>query len=52
MPCHVEKRGDGFVIVENSTGKVKGHSKTRAKAEASCRARNAAKHGWKPTKRQ
>lgn len=52
MPCHVEKRGSKFAIVENATGKVKGHSNTRAKANASCRARNAAKHGWKPTRRK
>jgi len=43
MPVAVKKspRG-GYDIVEKSTGKVKGHSDTKAKAEASARARNAA----------
>lgn len=52
MPVHVEKRGDGakpFKIVESATGKVKGSSETREKAQASANARNASKHGWHPT---
>ena len=46
MPVRVVRRpvksGKDFAIVEVSTGKVKGRSTTRAKAEASARARNAA----------
>ena len=52
MPVHVEKRGGGsrpYKIVEDATGKVKGSSTTRENAEQSANARNAAKHGWRPT---
>ena len=42
----------GKKIVEKSTGKVVGHAKTEADAKKSARARNAALHGWKPTKRR
>ena len=56
MPVHVEKRGKGprpYKIVETATGKVKGSSATRAKAQRSCNARNAATEGgWKPTGRK
>ena len=51
MPVTVRK-GSGakpYKIVEKSTGAVKGSSTTRAKAQAIANARNAAKHGWKPT---
>ena len=50
-PVKVEKRSGArpYKIVEKATGKVKGSSKTRAKAQASANARNAARHGWKPT---
>lgn len=52
MPVTVRKSSKGgFDIVEKATGKVKGHSTTKAKAEASARARNASLHGWKPTKK-
>jgi hypothetical protein len=53
MPVHVEKRGGKkpFKIVEKS-GKVVGSSSTKAKAQGSANARNAARHGWKPTKRK
>jgi hypothetical protein len=51
VPVHVEKRGSKYVIVEDATGRVKGTSDTKAKAEASARARNAAMHGWKPRKK-
>lgn len=51
MPVTVRKsKNSGFDIVEKATGKVKGHSDTKAKAESSARARNASKHGWKPTR--
>jgi hypothetical protein len=46
MPTHVEKRpvksGKDWAIVENSTGRIKGRSETKAKAEGSMRARNYA----------
>ena len=54
MPRHVEKRpvksGKDYAIVEPS-GKVVGRSETKTAAEASARAANAAKHGWKPSKK-
>lgn len=47
MPVTVVRRpvksGRNFAIVEKSTGKVKGRSKTRRAAEASARARNRRK---------
>lgn len=49
MPVTVRKSGNKYNIVEKATGKVVGHSATRAKAQGSANARNAAKHGWKPT---
>ena len=54
MPVKVEKRSGArpFKIVEKATGKVVGSSETRAKAQASANARNAAhfsKGKWKPT---
>ena len=50
-PVKVHK-GSGskpYKIVEVSTGHVVGSSTTKAKAQASANARNAASHGWKPT---
>ena len=41
MPVHVVKRGSKWAIVEKS-GRVVGRSTTKAKAEASARARNTA----------
>lgn len=53
MPVTVRKaRGSGYNIVEKSTGKVKGHSDTKANAQASANARNAGRHSWKPTRRR
>jgi len=53
MPVGVRKaRGGGYDIYEKSTGKKKGHSSTKAKAKSSARAREAARHGWKPTRRR
>ena len=57
MPVKVRKsagdskiKGPHFDIIEVKTGKVKGHSTTREKAQSSANARNAALHGnWKPT---
>lgn len=49
MPVVVRKRGEGWVIVEKETGKVKGTSATKKDAESSACARNASSKGWKPT---
>ncbi len=49
MPDTVRKAGNRWAIVEKATGKVKGYSDSKAKAQASANARNAARHGWKPT---
>lgn len=52
MPVTVRKASKGgWNIVEKETGKAKGHSDTKEKAQGSANARNAAKHGWKPTKK-
>ena len=42
----------GRKIVEKATGRVVAHGKTAASAKSSARARNAAMHGWKPTRRK
>lgn len=51
MPDKVVKRGGSrpYKIVEKATGKVKGSSTSRAKAESALRARAAGKHNpnWK-----
>ncbi len=47
MPVTVRKSGTKWAIVEKATGKVKGYSTSKAKAQSSARARNAALHGWK-----
>lgn len=53
MPAKVRKsRGGGYDIVNANTGQKYGHSSTKAKAQASANARNAASHGWKPTKQR
>lgn len=52
MPVVVRKRGSRWAIVEKASGKVKGYSSSKAKAQASANARNASKHGWKPTRRR
>lgn len=41
MPYRVKKQGDKWVIVRADTGAVVGHSDSKAKAEASVRARYA-----------
>ena len=51
MPVVVRK-GSGprpWLIVERDTGKVVGRSNSKSAAQASANARNAARHGWKPT---
>ena len=50
MPVHVEHRSGKrpWKIVEPS-GKVVGSSASKSNAQASANARNASKHGWKPT---
>jgi hypothetical protein len=49
MPVTVRKSGNKYAIVEKATGKVVGHSSSKAKAQGSANARNASMHGWKPT---
>jgi hypothetical protein len=51
MPVAVRKKGSKWEIYEKKTGKHVGYSDTKAKAQASANARNAARHGWKPTRR-
>jgi len=51
MPYNIVKRGNKHCIVNKRTGKTVGCSTTRAKAEASVRARLASEHGWKPTRK-
>ena len=52
MPAAIRKApGGGWDIYDKDTGKKKGHTSSKAKAQASANARNAAKHGWKPTKK-
>jgi len=52
MPYKVSKTGKGYTIKKAGSGKVVGHSSSKAKAKASVRARNAGAHGWKPSKRK
>lgn len=55
MPASVRKssrKSGGFDIVDKSTGKIKGHSATKKNAQKSANARNAALHGWKPTRKK
>ena len=42
----------GKRIVEKATGKTVGKSTSVTKAKSAARARNAARHGWKPTRRK
>lgn len=41
MPYRIEKRGSKYAIINKNTGKTVGKSTTKAKAEASVRARYA-----------
>jgi len=50
MPYRTEKRGNKVLIINETTGKVVGHSTSEKKANASIRARLAGEHGWKPSK--
>lgn len=54
MPAKCRYNKDGppgkkYEIYNANTGKVYGHSATKAKCESSANARNAASHGWEPT---
>ena len=50
MPYNVEKGGGSKPYkITKPGGKVVGSSTSKAKAESSVRARQAAEHGWKPT---
>lgn len=54
MPVTVRK-GSGkrpWKVVEKATGKVVGSSTSKANAQGSANARNAARHGWKPTRKR
>ena len=54
MPHGVRKsrvKQGGYDIVNKATRRKVGHSNTKAKAQASARARDAGAHGWKPKKR-
>lgn len=55
MPATVRKarKGkSGFDIVDKATGRKKGHSATKANAQKSANARNAAQYGWKPSRKK
>lgn len=54
MPVVVRKRKGKrpWKIVNKNTGRVEGSSTSRAKAQRSANARNAARQGWHPTKRK
>lgn len=53
MPHTARKsRRGGYDIVNKRTGRKVGHSSTKAKAKSSARARDAAAHGWKPSKKR
>ena len=47
MPYTARKQRNGYAIVNKKTGRVVGHSKTKAKAKRSINARNAGAHGWR-----
>jgi len=51
MPHGARKAGKRWAIVNKRTNRVVGHSSSKAKAQASARARDAAAHGWHPSKR-
>jgi len=44
MPYDIQRRGNKFVIIRETDGKVVGTSDSRAKAESSARARMAGEH--------
>ena len=52
MPVTIKKSGEGYVVVEKDSGKVKSHHASREKAEAAARLRNAIAHGYKPKNRR
>lgn len=43
------KGNKDWAIVEKKTDKIEGRSTSKAQAQRSANARNAARHGWKPT---
>lgn len=47
MPYAIRKQGKQYAIVNKNTHHVVGHSKTKAQAQKSINARNAAAHGAK-----
>jgi len=55
MPAGVRKgksKKCKYEIYNKDTGKKEGCSSSKTKAKKSARARNAAAHGWKPTKKK
>lgn len=50
MPYTIKKQDRKWAIVRKTDGKVVGTSDSKAKAEASVRARLAGEHGWKKGK--
>ena len=54
MPYKVVKRGGDrpYKIVNRNTGKTVGSSTSKTNAQKSINARNAGKHGWRPTKQK
>lgn len=50
MPYTVKKVGSKWKIINKNTGKTVGTSNSKAKADASVRARLAGEHGWKKSK--
>jgi len=54
VPYKIVKRSGAkpWKIINRITGKVVGSSTSKAKAEASARARLAGEHGWRGTKKR
>ena len=51
-PVHVSRKpikGNKDWAIVDKSGHVEGRSTSKAKAQSSANARNAARHGWKPT---
>ena len=52
MPVHVEHRpvkGNKDWAIVDKSGHIEGRSTSRARAQSSANAQNAAGHGWEPT---
>ena len=51
-PKRKDEGGKPWKIVERDGGRVVGESDSKSAAQASANARNAARHGFKPTRRR